>query len=247
MEKKTLIWAHRGASGYLPENTLPAFAKAIELKADGIELDVQMTKDGEVVVCHDEKIDRVANGHGFIKDYTLAMLKTYDFSKSKKKAESCEIPTLREVLELMKPSTLTVNIELKTGVFFYEGIEAKTVALVHEMGMEDRVIYSSFNHSSILKVQQLDPEAKTAFLYADGTLDMPAYAEKHHVNALHPAIYNLQYPDFMKQCREKGLAVNVWTVDTEEHVKACLNAGVDAIITDYPDLVRFAAEGGQIR
>lgn len=243
MSNKILIWAHRGASGYLPENTLPAFRKAAELGADGVELDIQMTKDGEIVVCHDETINRTSNGKGWIKDYNLAALKLFDFSKVQKGAEPCEIPTLREVFELLKPTGLTINIELKTGVVFYEGIEEKTIALVKEYGMEDRVIYSSFNHASVVKIKQIDPAAKTAFLYADGLLDPCEYALKHRMNALHPALYNLQYPGFVQSAEEAGIDVNVWTVNTEEHAKMCAMAGVNAIITNYPDLVRKAVEG----
>ena len=242
MSHKTLVWAHRGASGYLPENTLPAFLKAAELGADGIELDIQLTKDGEIVVCHDETIDRTSGGHGWVKDYTLAALKLMDFSNGMKDQPFTQIPTMREVFELVRPTGMTINIELKTGVVFYDGIEEKIVSLAHETNMQDRVIYSSFNHYSIKKIQKLDPAARTAFLYADGTIDMPEYAVKHGADALHPALYNLQYPGFMQECKEKNLEVNVWTVNTEEHTRFCLACGVNAIITNYPDLVRKVIE-----
>ncbi len=100
------------------------------------------------------------------------------------------------------------------------------------------MIYSSFNHYSIMKIKELDKQAKTGFLYCDGTMDMPAYGKKHQVDALHPAVYNLQYPDFMKECRELGLDVNVWTVNTEEEIRLCRDLGVHAIIGNYPDKIR---------
>lgn len=175
---KPQIWAHRGASGNMPENTLEAFQKAIDLKADGVELDIQLTKDGEIVVCHDETIDRTSNGSGNIKDYTLAELKKFNFNKTHPEIAHASIPTMKEVFELIKPSNLIINIELKTGQYDYNGIEEKILALTKEEGMENRVIYSSFNHYSIKKIQQLNPAARTAFLYSDGALDMPAYAEK---------------------------------------------------------------------
>ena len=229
-----LVWAHRGASGYAPENTLPAFKLAAEMKADGVELDVQLTKDGEVIVCHDERIDRTSNGHGPIGSMTLAELKEFDFCNHNYVYEGTRIPTMREVFELLEPTGLTINIELKTGIVFYKDLEEKTVRLTQEYGMQDRVIYSSFNHYSILKIQELDPQAQTAFLYSDGTYDMPGYGAAHHVTALHPHIANLQYPHYMEDCAARGLDVNVWTVNTEKDLLYCLDMGVHAVITNYP-------------
>lgn len=236
------VWAHRSASGQLPENTLPAFQRAVELGADGVELDIQLTKDGEMVVIHDERIDRTGGGKGWVKDYTLAELKEMNFAYDHPEMGKVEIPTMKEVYELLKPTNLTINIELKTGIFDYEGIEEKIITLTKEEGMEERVIYSSFNHYSILKIQQLNPYAKTAFLYSDGTLDMPEYGKAHRVDALHPALYNLRMPGFVQKTKEFGLSVNVWTVNTPEFVQVCLAAGVDAIISNYPDMVRKVIE-----
>ena len=238
----TKIWAHRGASGYRPENTIPSFQYAMELNADGVELDIQLTKDGEIVVCHDELLDRTSNAKGFLKDYTLEELKSFDFSYQYPELGKVTIPTMKEVFELLKPSNLIINIELKTGVFDYEGIEEKIIQLTHEEGFEDRVIYSSFNHYSILKIQQLDPKAKTAFLYCDGSIDMPTYGNKHHVDALHPDFCNLRYPNFMEECKKYNLDVNVWTVNTEDIAKMCLSYGANSIITNYPDKIRKIVE-----
>ena len=171
--KNILVWAHRGASGIMPENTLPAFAKAVELGADGVELDIQMSADGEIVVIHDEMVDRTSDGKGWVKDFTLEQLRQLDVSYGHKELGHVCIPTMREVFELLKPTELTINIELKTGILDYPGMEEKILILTREYGFEDRVIYSSFNHYSILKIQKLDPSAKTAFLYADGPIDMP--------------------------------------------------------------------------
>lgn len=124
---KTKVWAHRGASGYMPENTLPSFQKAVELGADGVELDIQLSKDGEIVVCHDEMVDRTSNAKGWLKDYTLAELKEMDFSYQFKELGKVSIPTMKEVFELLKPTNLIINIELKTGIFDYEGIEEKSL------------------------------------------------------------------------------------------------------------------------
>ena len=235
VQQSPLIWAHRGASGYAPENTLLAFKKAIELGANGIELDVQMTKDGELVVCHDETIDRTSNGSGWIKDMTLAELKSLDFSCGQKDFAGVTIPTMREVFELLAPTGLIINIELKTGIVFYPGMAEKLLELTSECGFSDRVIYSSFNHYTVKHIREIAPKTKLGFLYADGTIDMPSYAIKHGVQALHPALYNIQFPGLIDECHQKGLAVNVWTVNEEDHLELCCKAGVDAIITNYPD------------
>lgn len=229
------IWAHRGASGYYPENTMPAFEKAVEMGADGIELDIQLTRDNQIVVLHDEWIDRTSDGKGWLKDFSLEELRRYNFNRTHPKEGRLCIPTMQEVFELIRPTNLRINIELKTGIVFYEQLEEKILGLTKEMGMEDRVIYSSFNHYTIKKIRELEPGAQTGFLYSDGTMDMPQYAKRYGVNALHPALYNLQYPHFLEECRQDGLKVHVWTVNEPEHMELCCRYGVDAIITNYPD------------
>lgn len=238
MSTKPLVWAHRGASGYAPENTLAAFQKAVDLGADGVELDIQLTKDDQIVVIHDEKIDRTSDGKGWVKDYTLEELRAFNYNRTKPEYKHADIPTMREVFELLKPTGLFINIEIKTGVVFYEKIEEKILALTKEMGMEDRVCYSSFNHYTVTRIHELKPDAEVGFLYADGPIDMPSYGVKHGVNALHPALYNLQYDGFVKECKEKGLKLNVWTVNERPYMEMCCQYGVDAIITNYPDIAK---------
>lgn len=238
MSTKPLVWAHRGASGYAPENTLAAFQKAVDLDADGVELDIQLTKDDQIVVIHDETIDRTSDGKGWVKDYTLEELRAFNYNRTKPEYKHADIPTMREVFELLKPTELFINIEIKTGVVFYEKIEEKILALTKEMGMEDRVCYSSFNHYTVTRIHELKPDAEVGFLYADGPIDMPSYGVKHGVNALHPALYNLQYDGFVKECKEKGLKLNVWTVNERPYMEMCCQYGVDAIITNYPDIAK---------
>lgn len=230
----TEIFAHRGASGYAPENTLEAFRLAMEQGADGIELDVHLTKDGEVVVIHDETLDRTSNGHGNVRDYTLEELKKFSFHNHMEKYQGVQIPTLKEVLNLVKNSCMKVNIELKTGIYWYEGIEEKTMDIVKTMGMEDRVIYSSFNHYSIQKVLEQNSDAETAYLFSDVPLNMEKYAKDTGVKGLHPAVYHLKMADFLETYMKSGLKVRVWTVNNKEDMKMFIDAGVDAIITNYP-------------
>lgn len=241
-DKAPLVWAHRGASAYAPENTLAAFQKAVDMKADGVELDVQLTKDDKLVVIHDEKIDRTSDGTGWVKDYTLEELRAHNYNKTHPEYEHADIPTLREVYELLKPTDLTINVELKTGIVFYEDIERKVISLTRKMGMEGRVLYSSFNHFTCVKLHQLDPEAYVGFLYADGPIAMADYCKKHGGNALHPALYNLQFPNYMREAEQNGLDVNAWTVNEKQYMHMCCRLGVNAIITNYPDVTREITE-----
>ena len=229
-----LVWGHRGASGYAPENTLPAFKMAADMGADGVELDIQLTSDGEIVVCHDETIDRTSNGAGWLKDFTFKELRRLDFSNGNAAYEGVKIPTMEEVFDLLRPTGLVINIELKTGIIFYDRIEEKILELTKRKGWADRVIYSSFNHYTVRRIKELDPAAKVGLLYGDGPIDMPGYGLRLGADALHPAFYNLQYPDFMEDSRRCGLDVNVWTVNSDADLILCREYGVNAVITNYP-------------
>ncbi|KAI4448099.1 Glycerophosphodiester phosphodiesterase [Eubacterium plexicaudatum ASF492] len=241
--KKTFVWAHRGASAYAPENTLEAFRMAVDCKADGIELDVQKTKDGKLVVIHDEKLDRVSRASGLVKDFTYEKLKDINVNERFPKLGTQYIPTLEEVYELIRPTNLTVNVELKTGVIFYPEIEEQVLELTKQMGMQERVIYSSFNHYTIRKIKRLQPDAVTGLLYQDGMIDVFTYAKQTvQADALHPAIYNVQYPDFYAKCRKHGLKVHVWTVNEEEHMRLLCENETDAMITNDPKLGRAVAD-----
>lgn len=160
------IWAHRGCSQCYPENTITAFEKAMEIPGlAGIELDIQLTRDGEMVVIHDERVERTTDGIGFVRDFTLSELKTLHIRTGKTEPEY--IPTMKEVLELTKPQLqkgMRINIELKNSVYYYEGMEEKIVKMVHDYGVQDSIVYSSFYHNSLMKVHELDPKAEVGTL-----------------------------------------------------------------------------------
>ncbi|MBR2801124.1 MAG: glycerophosphodiester phosphodiesterase [Erysipelotrichaceae bacterium] len=238
--KTPLIWGHRGDCVHTPENTLIAFERAVRDGADGVELDIQLSKDGEIVVCHDETLDRTSNAKGWLKDYTLAELKSFNFNQKFPEYGFQPIPTMREVLELLKPSGLTIDIELKTSYpTFYPQIEDKILALVRELGMEEKANYSSFNHYTCRRLLELDPTLDVGFLYFDGTMDFPDYAKSHGAKAINPAYFNLFLPgEPMKRAQELGLTTRVWTVDAKEEVEACIEKGIDVIITNDPAGVR---------
>lgn len=229
------IWAHRGASGHAPENTIPAFELAYQLGADRIELDVQLTKDGVPVVIHDERIDRVSDGTGYVRDYTLEELKSFNMNRQFPAYGKVQIPTLSEVYDFVKDTGLEINLELKNSVIFYEGLEEKVLKLAEEKGLADRMIYSSFNHYSMRKIQGLLPSARTAFLYSDGILDIADYAKSHGAYAVHPSLVNMKYPgnDIVKSCHGKNIRVNVWTVNEKADFEKMRELGVDAVITNY--------------
>ena len=234
----TYVWAHRGASGYAPENTLEAFALADKMKADGIELDVHLSKDGEIIVTHDENVQRVTCGvDAMVKDLTLAELKKLDVYNGVEGYRNVRIPTLPEVLDFLKTNNLYLNIELKTGIVLYDGIEQKTIDAVRAAGLQDRVIYSSFNHYSLLKVRRLDPNAVCGLLY-DAMLYQPwDYARQLGVQALHP---HFSEPTFVtgevEAAHRLGLSVNVWTVNEEADLRRMAEMNCDGIISNYPDV-----------
>ena len=235
---RTKVWAHRGASAYAPENTLEAFELAIRQKADGIELDIQMTKDGKLAVIHDETIDRTCDGTGYVKDFTMEELKRFRCSKIQPEFGTSVIPELIEVLELVKPFDLTVNIELKTGVFRYKGIEKEALAQVKKAGLEGRVIYSSFHHPSIVKVKKLNPKAITGLLFSDGFINVPGYAKLIGADALHPSLNHLRSKKLMKEAGKKKLPLHVWTVNDKNMMEYLAEQGIEAIITNYPDIAK---------
>ncbi|RRD50208.1 glycerophosphodiester phosphodiesterase [Arachnia propionica] len=231
----TAIWAHRGASAYAPENTIPAFQQAIDMGADGVEFDVQRSADGHLVVIHDETVNRTSNGVGKVVDLTLEQLRRCNFSNGFVGTRHVQIPTLREVLELLAPTGLTINIELKNSVEFYPGMECEVVALVEEAGLQERVIYSSFNHFSLANLRGIVPKEHLGLLYSDGLYDPWNYANQFGAGCLHPHYYALRQPNYMWLCHEAGVRTTTWTVDDEAEFKRLLALGVDAIITNFPD------------
>ena len=246
MGRKTEVWAHRGASGwdrqYAPENTMPAFRKAAEMGADGIELDVQLTKDGEIVICHDERIDRTSRGHGWLKDFTLAELKKIDFGKPHVEYGFVEIPTLGEFLEFAKPLGIKVNIELKTGIVCYEGLEEKTSDLVRQFGIQERVIYSSFNHYSLQKLRDYDSDAQIGLLMGEDFVRVPEDTGRLQACAVHPP-ERIVTRKYVENCHVHGIKVHTWTVDNPARMRQMAEMGVDAFITDCPDSGRRVVDG----
>ena len=145
VEHMTSIWAHRGTSSEAPENTLPAFELAISQGADGFELDVQRTADGELLVCHDETIDRMSGASGAVVGLTLDEIRSHNFGGSFG-LDGVKAPTLREVFDLMRGNDVVCNVELKDSLEPYPGMAAQVLDLIRECGLAERIWISSFNH-----------------------------------------------------------------------------------------------------
>lgn len=232
-----LVFAHRGASAYAPENTLPAFSLAADMNAFGVELDVHSTKDGKLAVIHDGEISRVSDGEGKVKDMTLAELREYNFAakfKDGDKLGKVDIPTLDEVYELLAPRGLYVNVELKaSGADFVRRVY--DCATAH--GMRERVLYSSFNHWNLTDILAIDPEAFVAPLYGSDIVKPADYASLFGARAIHPHFGQIvNHPDIVARARELGIRVHPWTVDDPEVIKRLCELDIDAIITNKPDL-----------
>lgn len=234
MKKRPHVWAHRGASSEAPENSLAAFARAIEIGADGIELDVQRTADGILVVTHDETIDRLTGQPGSIAQMTFSQLRQLNFAAPWPQWPAVTLPTLDEVLDLCRSTSLRINIELKNSEVPYRGMEKQVVDRVRAFGLQDQVIYSSFNPISLWRLHQIAPAAATGFLYSEVRTRpwLPAFLAK--VTALHPSMDNLRVPELVQGAHRRGLAVHVWTVDGPSQWEQCRQLAVDAIITNQP-------------
>lgn len=231
------IFAHRGYSGKYPENTMLAFEKAIEVGVDGIELDVQLTKDGEIVIIHDETIDRTTDGSGYVVDYTYEELSKFNANYKFKEMGFNKIPTLREYFELVKNLEIVTNIELKTGINQYLGIEEKVLKLIREYNLEKRVIISSFNHFSVMKMKKLAPDLKYGFLSEDWIIDAGKYTASHGVQCYHPRFNNL-IPEVIEELKKYNLEINTWTVNEEKDMRYLYSKEIDVIITNYPELAK---------
>ncbi len=230
-------YAHRGFRSKYPENTLIAFEKAIKANCDGIEFDVHLTKDDEVVIIHDETLEGTTNGSGRIKDHTLAELKTLDAShKFYNEVGRQEIPTLREYFDFVKDQEIISNIELKTGIYEYLGIEEKVNDLIKEYELEHKVLISSFNHESILRMKEIAPSIKCGLLFDTWLIHPEKYVKNLGIDCYHPVGYSMRQ-DIVDALKAEDIIVNVWVGKEPVDFKALIKMGIDGIITDYPDII----------
>lgn len=227
-KEKVLIFAHRGASNLAPENTLKAFKKAIELKADYIEFDVHQSKDGEIVIMHDANTFRTTGHSGIIEKMTLEELKELDCGDNEK------IPTLEELVKLAK-GKIGLNCEIKA-----KGIAQKIIEIIKEADLFESTIISSFKQKELLKIKNLEPRLKIASLNPTRTgwilnwfsrKKMIKTAEENKFYAINP-LYLVVNKKFIDKAHEKNIKVFPWTVDSITAIENLIKKGVDGIITN---------------
>lgn len=236
------IWAHRGCSQMYPENTLLAFEKAAAIEGlTGIELDIQLTRDGHIVVFHDEKIDRTTDGTGELKKYTLAELKKFTIDAGGGAYE--RIPTIEEVLDLLEDkmrSGLKLNIELKNSIFPYGGMEQKIIELIQRRGIQKNVVYSSFSALSLEKIRSIDSETEIGILDTKVSDCLFKLKGGCGANALHPYWKGMDLP----KGRFDGFTVRAWftghlypekPTGTKLDLGALENKGITDVFLNEPE------------
>ena len=226
--KKLICFAHRGASGHEPENTLSAVEKAIVLGADWIEVDVYAV-EGELIVIHDERLERTTNGIGSVMDKTLAHLRSLDAGKGQR------IPTLREVFDSVD-RRVGMNVELKG-----TGTAGLAVSLLNEYVNKrgwnyDQFILSSFNHHELAKVKELDPQIKVGIIIGGRYRRYKKFTRRFTTYSLHPHI-DLVTAELITDAHQRGLKVFVYTVNQPDKIARLEAMGADGVFTDLPELV----------
>ncbi len=243
---KVNVISHRGANRYAPQNTVPAFEKALEIGIDGFETDVHFTADRHIVICHNYTVDETSNGSGNVADMTLERLRDLDFgSYFDEKFAGTKLPLLEEFLEICKDDSVKVmNIEIKEPKDGNKEIADKTIEMVKEFGLFDKLIVSSFDPAILVRCKHVDSACKTGFLYSPDRsityyrmlLNYVDFAKEIGADYLHPH-YSLVYPAYVTKLHKNGIGVNPWTVDNPDTVRRMIEYGVDGIITNVPDQV----------
>lgn len=237
------IVAHRGFCREYPENTMLAFRQAVEGDCDGIELDVQLTADGEVVIIHDERVDRTTDGKGLVREMTLAQLQTLNAHGAfPGRFEFMPIPTLGEYLAYMADKRQFTNLELKNGIFDYPGLEERVIALIREYRLEDRCEFSSFNHFSMVRCKKLAPAIATGLLTSSWLVNAGAYGRLLGADFINP-VYSFCTAENVAEVQAHGLNCNPWTVNDPTHMQMLAALGVESIITNCPDEAIKALRG----
>jgi glycerophosphoryl diester phosphodiesterase len=235
--KQPVVFAHRGASGYAPENTLAAFSHALKLGAEAIELDVKLTRDGQVVVLHDQTVDRTTSGHGDLREFTLAQVQELDAgSHFSAQFAGEKVPSLEQVFEQFGKK-LFINIELTNYQTYGDGLTDKVIELIDRFGLDEWVMFSSFNPSNILRARKLKPGIPAAMLALPGS---PGRMQRSFAGKwispglIHPSLEDVN-PGFMRREQKRGRRVHAWTVNDPDDITRMFLLGVNGIFTDFPD------------
>jgi len=235
----TLNIAHRGASAFAPENTMAAFEKAIELGADVIELDLHLTRDGELVVIHDDTLDRTTDGRGSVHGRSLQELRRLDAGRWFEEGFAGQrIPTLAEVLDCFA-GKVPLALEVKAGSTFFPGIEERVVAALRQRSAIEQAAIASFDHFALRRLKEIEPALRTAALLVGRPVAMSALAGACAADAM-ALEASLVTKTEVEACRAAGLQIVVWVVNDPAQMRHFIRLGVDGIITDRPDLLRLA-------
>jgi len=239
--------AHRGASGkgLAPANTLAAFRKAIEIGTDAVEMDVHLSRDGHVVVCHDATLNRTTDRRGAIKDLTLSEIKQADAGSRFDPAFAGErIPTLKEALDLIRGQAFAL-IEIKP-----EDITREVVRFIEEQDAVERVVLQSFHKEVVLEIGLLNPNLRKALLIGVPAIDIRHILASRLVRRttevganILALSHNAATPELVRELHRRDLALYVWTVDEPDALKHMIRIGVDGIISNYPDRLNACIEG----
>lgn len=231
-----VVIAHRGSSEGAPENTLAAFQRALKDGAHAVELDVRLTKDQEIVVIHDSKLDRTTNGYGKVEDTLLKDLKKYDAGSWFSPVFSSEkIPTLEEVFKLLKKK-IGINIEIKPKIRHPEIMVKKCIELIDKYSLYKYVLISSFEHSIVKKIKTIDERISTGILYSPMTHFGKSVVNLARSNFADFVIISRNYvkEELVKKVHEAKLSCFVYNVNNRVHLKTMLHFKVDGIITNSP-------------
>jgi glycerophosphoryl diester phosphodiesterase len=236
------IFAHRGAKSVAPENTLPAFQKALDLGADGIELDVQCSQDGVLVVMHNSEVGATTNGRGPVAELTAADLAQLDAgSHFSPDFAGTGVPVLEEVFDLVG-DRCRVNVEIKSHDPLGGGEVEPLAAMIRRRNLYDQVIVSSFNPITLIKMRWVDERVRLGLLHSDALpphLRRAWFSPILRPEALHPH-HKIVTEAYMAWARERDCAVNTWTVNEVAEAQRLAALGVDVIISDVPDRLMAA-------
>ena len=230
------IFAHRGASSDAPENTLPSFQLAVEQGAHAVELDAKLSQDGEIVVIHDRTLKRTTNGEGYVHQTSFADLRALDAgSWFSEKYIGEKIPLLEEVLETVA-SQVFVNIEVTNYKTRNDSLPFDIAKLVKRMGLQDRVLFSSFLPRNLKILRELLPATPVALLTESKIYPITqwfGFANRISADIQHPYHTDVN-KRMLEKAHEKGKRIHTWTVNKEDDMQRLFASGIDGIFTDYP-------------
>ena len=227
-------FAHRGFKGKYPENTMLAFKKAIEAGADGIEFDVHLSKDGELVIIHDETLERTTDGEALVCEKNLEQLQKLNASKLYPDCEIQKIPSLREYFDFAKDKEIITNIELKNSIIDYKDIEEKVYKLIKEYDIAEKIIISSFNHQSLVRFKNIDPKIKCGVLESSRLHKPWEYVKEMGMEYYHPMNFVVD-KEMAEKFAENDIGLNIWFGKADYDYSHYLRFKPNGLITDYPD------------